>query len=317
MMRREDIERMVAGGERADGLDLRGVDLRGGSFRGVRMAQCHLHGAQCEGTDWSGCIVRVCVLDGAWAAGAHFDDGRLEDCSASGADLRGASFQRAGLSETGFERAILKDAIFDGAHGDGIVFRGADLAGASFVGARFEDADFRGADLRGARFAQGVFRHADFRGALLEGVDLAVADCSAALFDADIATAPRAAGEAASLQQLQGVLNDLVSNASQGTAPRSALLRELLTRAGMSQQAPGVSMHADTATRLNNMLDELRGLQARTDAAPQAAVEQCHAMLREVLPGLDGVLKEADWRALSDILASAQTQADKPGDGQG
>jgi pentapeptide repeat protein len=87
-------------------VDLRGVSMRGGHFKGVRLRRAHLEGASLEGVDFQGARLRD----------AHFE---------------GADFSED--VEEGLKAANLKDANIEGTN-----FEGANLTGVQLTGAVYD-----------------------------------------------------------------------------------------------------------------------------------------------------------------------------------
>ena len=135
---------------RAEGIDLRGADLRdaylsGADLRGANLRDADLRGAYLRDADLRGADLGA-YLNGAYLSGAYLSDADLR-----GADLRDAYLSGAYLSGANLRGADLRDAYLRDAYLRDAYLSGADLRGADLSGADLGDADLRGADLRGAR----------------------------------------------------------------------------------------------------------------------------------------------------------------------
>ena len=135
---------------RAEGLDLRGADLRDAYLSGA-----DLRGANLRDADLRGAYLRDAYLSGAdlgaYLNGADLRGADLRDADLRGADLRAAYLPDADLRGANLRGADLRDAYLRDAYLSGADLSGADLSGADLCAAYLPDADLRGAYLSGAR----------------------------------------------------------------------------------------------------------------------------------------------------------------------
>ena len=85
-----------------------------------------------EDTDLRGCDLVGLAFDGMKLQRAKFAEANLTRCTFRGADLEGASFFGANLKDASMEEANLEDADFDYANLDGVTFRAAKIKKAIF-----------------------------------------------------------------------------------------------------------------------------------------------------------------------------------------
>lgn len=145
---------------------LRGLDLRGCRFAGVRYSQAVIQDCDLGEVDFAGASIAKAAFVGIRANQACFRELALvAGCFALGCQLNGADFQGARLNEVSFRDTPLRGADFSQAQVRGSDFSGCDLSESHFYaadarGARLVRADLRGADLGSCNLAGAVLQHA-------------------------------------------------------------------------------------------------------------------------------------------------------------
>jgi uncharacterized protein YjbI with pentapeptide repeats len=199
-----DIDLIGKFGRDYRGMDLREIDLRGGSWNGQTVTTIW-HGADLSGADLEGAMLRGVILDDANLSGANLkraslgpalrnarlDDANLEEANLDGVDLSKSSLRRANLkkaeiSAARFVGADLRDAVLRHVRCEWYppVFENSNLTGVDFEGAEFlPEADFSNSDLTGANFRGAALVRANFRGADLSKTNLLDGNVQHALFE--------------------------------------------------------------------------------------------------------------------------------------
>jgi uncharacterized protein YjbI with pentapeptide repeats len=157
-------------GQRAEGLEMLDVDVRGGRWSGVVLERWRARDVVFEDCDLSGFVLqdeptlravlfRRCRLSGAVLAGAHLRKVRFEECT-----LDDVSLRMMDAKEIAFVDSALVGADFYGATIEQATIAACDLRGADFTEARLKDVDFRTSrleDIVGATALSGVTIGAD------------------------------------------------------------------------------------------------------------------------------------------------------------
>ncbi|WP_223421129.1 pentapeptide repeat-containing protein [Tateyamaria pelophila] len=129
---------------RANGLDLRKLDMRGAFLPGMNLVAADLNGAK---------------LDGAVLEGADLFEAQMQQ-----ANLSAAQMERANLNSAQMDGAILNAAQMDGAD-----LRFAHVKGANLVDSHLTRSDLRGTHMQGADLSFASLVAADLRSAQMEG----------------------------------------------------------------------------------------------------------------------------------------------------
>jgi uncharacterized protein YjbI with pentapeptide repeats len=136
----------------AEGLNLKGRDLRFGNFdasilRKANLNQSNLQGASLWGTE-------------------------LQESDMGGAQLQRAAFIKAHLQNSFLGGANLRDAYFSGSELDGVDLSGSELQGLSLYGASLNGANLSNTKLQGANLNRAALVGADLSNAQLQGANL-------------------------------------------------------------------------------------------------------------------------------------------------
>jgi hypothetical protein len=91
---------------RLSDVDLRGVSMRGGDFKGVRLRRAHLEGARLEGVNFQGAKLRDAHFEGA-------DFTKDDEESLKAADLRNANIEGTNFEGAKLTGVQLTGAVYD------------------------------------------------------------------------------------------------------------------------------------------------------------------------------------------------------------
>jgi uncharacterized protein YjbI with pentapeptide repeats len=163
-----------------------GVDLRGRDLRYARLDGCNLPNAQLDGvllgysslreTALNGADLSYAQLDGADLCFAKLNGSCLVNAKLNGALLRNAELNGAIVSNAELNGAWLRDAELNGARLGGAQLNGTYLESAELEGAYLESAKLNGAILEGAVLNGAVLWGTELNGAYLESAELNGAD---------------------------------------------------------------------------------------------------------------------------------------------
>jgi uncharacterized protein YjbI with pentapeptide repeats len=143
-------------GQRADGIEMGDVVVRGGRWSGVVLDGWRAFGVTFEDCDLSG----FSLLDEAVLKNVAFSRCRLSGANFAGARLRDVTFAECKLDEMNLRMADAEQVVFDDAV----------LVGADLHAAKFADVRMRGCDLRGTDWTKATLKGVDLRGSRLEDI---------------------------------------------------------------------------------------------------------------------------------------------------
>ena len=143
-------------GQRAEGMEMGDVVVRGGRWSGVILDGLRAFGVRFEDCDLSGL--------------ALLDEASLQNVTFSRCRLTGANFSGARLRSVTFEGCSLADANLRMLDAEKVVFSDTVLAAGDLYGAKLTTVTVKGCDLRGSDWTKAVLKDVDLRGARLEDI---------------------------------------------------------------------------------------------------------------------------------------------------
>ncbi|MEY2473850.1 MAG: hypothetical protein QOK28_3179 [Actinomycetota bacterium] len=143
-------------GQRADGVEMGDVIVRGGRWSGVVLDGWRAFGVAFEDCDLSG----FSLLDEAVLQNVSFTRCRLSGANFSGARLRRVTFSECKLDDVNLRMADAEQ----------VVFADAVLVGSDLHAAKLTDVRMRGCDLRATDWTKAALKTVDLRGSRLEDI---------------------------------------------------------------------------------------------------------------------------------------------------
>jgi hypothetical protein len=143
-------------GQRADGLEMVDVDVRGGRWSGVVLDGLRARDVVFDNCDLSGLMLH----DEPSMRAVTFRQCRLTAAVFAGTNLRKVRFEECTLDDANLRMLNAKD----------VAFVDCPLVGTDFYSATIDKATFAGCDLRGADFTKASLNDVDFRTSRLEDV---------------------------------------------------------------------------------------------------------------------------------------------------
>jgi uncharacterized protein YjbI with pentapeptide repeats len=143
-------------GQRAEGMEMGDVIVRGGRWSGVILDGLRAFGVTFEDCDLSG----LSLLDEPSLQNVTFTRCRLTGANFDGARMRGVTFTGCTLADVNLRMVDAEKTVFD----DTV------LAGADFYGAKLSEVRMQGCDLRGSDWTKVALKAVDLRGSRLEDI---------------------------------------------------------------------------------------------------------------------------------------------------